>query len=206
MVGYSRRRFQQAQILVDIDSSRRRFQQIWILVDVDSSRRRFQQMQILVDVDSSRYGFQQTQIIVKRRSLFVECFTKTFLLKLGRSRYSNNSSNNKLSNINTNKPFKLENIYKVLKPKPKPKMTLTTTIVLTRKTYTTITRIVPLKKQVKDAKTIAISPIASIEVDNIKPKTRYRARTVINCNVSRMLPPRPSLDFTQYIQSSLLPQ
>ena len=61
-------------------------------------------------------------------------------------RKRNNSSDNKLSNINTNKPSKLENIYKVLKLKPKPKTTLIATIALTRKTYTTITYIAPLKK------------------------------------------------------------
>jgi hypothetical protein len=90
----------------------------------------------------------------------------------------------------------MENIYKVLKPKPKPKATLTATTALTRKTRTTITRAAPPKKRVKDAKTIAISPIAGVEVANAKPKPRRKARTDVNYNVSRMLPPRPSLDFT----------
>ena len=111
-------------------------------------------------------------------------------------RKRNNSGDNKLSNINTNKPSKLENMYKVLKPKPKPKTTLTATIALTRKTRATITYIAPLKKRAKDAKTIAISPIAGAEVANVKPKTRRRARTDVNRNVSRMLPPGPGPDFT----------
>ena len=117
----------------------------------------------------------------------------------------NNSGDNKLSNINTNKPFKPENTRKALKPKPKPRATATATIVLTRKTRATITRVAPLKKRAKDAKTIAISPMAGVEVANTKPKTRRKARTDVNRNVSRMLPPRPSLDFAQYIQFSLLP-
>jgi hypothetical protein len=75
-------------------------------------------------------------------------------------------------------------------------MTLTTTIALTIKTRTTITYIVLLKKRVMDAKTIAISPIASIEVANIKPKTRRRTYIDINYNISRILPLKPSLDFT----------
>ena len=87
-------------------------------------------------------------------------------------------------------------MYKVLKPKPKPKTTLIATIALTRKTRTTITYIAPLTKRVKDAKTRAIRPIASIEVANIKPKTRRRAHTDVNYNISRILPPRPSPDFT----------
>ena len=116
-----------------------------------------------------------------------------------------NSGNNKLSDINTDKPSKPENMRKVLKPKPKPKATLTATIALTRKTRATAPYIAPLKRQVKDAKTIAISPTAGIEAANVKPKTRRKARIDINHNLSRILPPRPSLDFTQYIQSSLPP-
>jgi hypothetical protein len=98
--------------------------------------------------------------------------------------------------MNTNKPSKPENTYKALKPKPKPRATVTATIALTRKTRATATYIVPLKKRVKDAKTIAISPTAGIEVANAKPKTRRKARIDINRNVSRILPPRPSPDFT----------
>ena len=108
----------------------------------------------------------------------------------------NNSSNNKLSDINTNKPFKLENIYKALKLKPKPKVTLTATIVLSRITYTTITYIVLLKKRAKDAKTKAISPIAGVKVANIKLKTKRKARIEVNYNISKILPPKLSLDFT----------
>ena len=118
----------------------------------------------------------------------------------------NNSGDNKLSNINTNKPSKLENTRKALKPKPKPKTTPIATIASTRKTRTTATYIAPLKKRVKDAKTTTISPMAGAEAANIKPKTRRRARTDVNRNISRILPPRPSPDFTQYIQSSLPPQ
>jgi hypothetical protein len=84
----------------------------------------------------------------------------------------------------------------VLKLKPKPRATVTATIALTRKTYTTTTYIAPLKKRVKDAKTIAISPTAGVEVANAKPKTRRKACTDVNYNVSRMLPPRPGPDFT----------
>jgi hypothetical protein len=84
----------------------------------------------------------------------------------------------------------------VLKPKPKPRVTATATVALTRKTRATVTCIAPLKKQAKDAKTIAISPTAGIEVANAKPKTRRKARTDVDRNVSRMLPPGPSLDFT----------
>jgi hypothetical protein len=58
----------------------------------------------------------------------------------------NNSGDDKLSDTNTDKPSKPENICKVLKPKPKPKATLTATIALTKKTRTTITYIAPLKK------------------------------------------------------------
>jgi hypothetical protein len=111
-------------------------------------------------------------------------------------RKCDNSGNNKLSDTNTDKPSKLENTRKVLKPKPKPRATATTTAALTRKTRATITRIAPLKKRAKDAKTIAISPTAGIEVANIKPKTRRKACTDVNRNVSRMLPPGPSPDFT----------
>ena len=108
----------------------------------------------------------------------------------------NNSGDDKLSNINTDKPSKLENTRKVLKPKPKPRATATATAALTRKTRATTTYIAPPKKRAKDAKTIAISPTASVEVANIKPKTRRKARTDINYNVSRILPPGPGLDFT----------
>ena len=110
-------------------------------------------------------------------------------------RKRDNSGDNKLSDINTNKPSKLENTRKVLKPKPKPKTTLIATIASTRKTRATVTRIVPPKKWAKDAKTIAISPIAGAEAANVKPKTRRRARTDVNRNVGRMLPPRPGPDF-----------
>jgi hypothetical protein len=84
----------------------------------------------------------------------------------------------------------------VLKLKPKPRATATTTVALIRKTRATITYIVPLKKRVKDAKTIAISPTAGVEVANAKPKTRRKAYTDINRNISRILPPRPGPDFT----------
>jgi len=108
----------------------------------------------------------------------------------------NNSGNNKLSDINTNKPSKPENMRKALKPKPKPKATLTATVALSRITHTTVTYIAPLKKQAKDAKTKAISPIAGVKAANVKPKTKCKARTEVNCNISKMLPPRPSPDFT----------
>jgi len=111
-------------------------------------------------------------------------------------RKCNNSGDDKLSNTNTNKPSKLENMRKALKPKPKPRATATATAALTRKTYTTITRIAPPKKRAKDAKTIAISPTAGVEAANAKPKTRRKACTDVNCNVGRILPPRPGLDFT----------
>jgi hypothetical protein len=107
----------------------------------------------------------------------------------------NNSSDDKLSDTNTDKPSKPENTRKVSKPKPKPKATLTATVASTRKTYATATRIAPLKKWAKDAKTIAISPTAGVEIANVKPKTRRKARTDVNYNVGRMLPPRPGLDF-----------
>jgi hypothetical protein len=110
-------------------------------------------------------------------------------------RKRNNSGNNKPSDINTDKPSKPENTRKALKPKPKPRATATATTVLTRKTCATITRAVPLKKRVKDAKTIAISPTAGVEVANAKPKTRRKARTDVDCNVSRILPPGPGPDF-----------
>jgi len=67
--------------------------------------------------------------------------------------------------------------------------------VLSRITYATTTYIVPLKKWVKDAKTKAISPTAGVEVADAKPKTKYKAYTEVNYNVSKMLPPRPSPDF-----------
>jgi hypothetical protein len=108
----------------------------------------------------------------------------------------NNSGNNKLSDINTDKLSKTENMCKASKPKPKPKATPTATAALTRKTRTTITCIAPLKKRVKDAKTIAISPTAGVEVADAKPKPRRKARTDVNRNVGRMLPPRPGPDFT----------
>jgi len=108
----------------------------------------------------------------------------------------NNSGDNKLSNINTDKPSKLENACKAAKLKPKPKATLTATIALSRITYTTATYIALLKKRAKDAKTKAISPIAGTEAANIKPKTKRKARTDVNYNVSRMLPPGSSPDFT----------
>jgi hypothetical protein len=111
-------------------------------------------------------------------------------------RKRNNSGNNKPSDINTDKPSKPENTRKASKPKPKPRATATTTAALTRKTYATVTRAAPLKKRAKDAKTIAISPTAGVEVANVKPKTRRKARTDVNRNVSRILPPRPSPDFT----------
>ncbi len=38
--------------------------------------------------------------------------------------------------------------------------------------------------------------MAGVEVANVKPKTRRKACTDVDCNVSRILPPRPSLDFT----------
>ena len=63
-----------------------------------------------------------------------------------KKRKRDNSGNNKLSDINTNKPSKPENTRKALKPKPKPKATLTATIVLSRITRATTTYIVPLKK------------------------------------------------------------
>jgi hypothetical protein len=107
----------------------------------------------------------------------------------------NNSGDNKLSDTNTNKPSKLENTRKALKLKPKPRATATATIASTRKTYTTATYTAPPKKRAKDAKTIAISPTAGVEAANAKPKTRRKARTDVNCNVSRILPPRPSPDF-----------
>ena len=85
---------------------------------------------------------------------------------------------------------------KALKLKPKPKATLTATTALTRKTRATVTYVVPPKKRAKDAKTIAISPMAGVEVANVKPKTRRKACTDVDCNVSRILPPRPGPDFT----------
>jgi len=111
-------------------------------------------------------------------------------------RKRNNSGNDKPSNTNTDKPSKPENTRKALKLKPKPRATATATVALTRKTRTTATYVAPPKKRAKDAKTIAISPIAGIEAANAKPKTRRKACTDVNYNVSRMLPPRPSPDFT----------
>ena len=111
----------------------------------------------------------------------------------------NNSGDDKLSDINTDKPFKPENAYKAAKPKPKPKATPTATAALSRTTYTTATYIAPLKKQAKDAKTKAISPTAGVEAANAKPKTKRKARTDVNRNIGRMLSPRPGPDFTQYI-------
>ena len=109
----------------------------------------------------------------------------------------NNSGNNKLSDININKAFKLEeNTYKTLKAKGKAKATLMATIALSRKTRGTVTYIVLTKKQVKETKSKAISATASVEVGNIKPKSKRKGRTEVNYNVSRMLPPRPRLDFT----------
>jgi len=98
--------------------------------------------------------------------------------------------------MNTDKPSKLENIRKALKLKPKPRATATATAALTRKTRTTVTCTAPPKKRAKDAKTIAISPMAGAEAANTKPKTRRKARTDVNCNVGRILPPGPGLDFT----------
>jgi hypothetical protein len=111
-------------------------------------------------------------------------------------RKRNNSGDDKPSDTNTNKPSKPENTRKASKPKPKPRATATTTAALTRKTYATVTRAAPLKKRAKDAKTIATSPTAGVEVADAKPKTRRKARTDVNRNVSRMLPPGPGPDFT----------
>jgi len=113
-----------------------------------------------------------------------------------KKRKYNNSGNNKPSDINTNKPSKLENTRKALKLKPKPKATPTATAALSRITYTTATYTAPLKKQVKDVKTKAISPTAGVEAANIKPKTKRKARIEVNYNVSKILPPRPGPDFT----------
>jgi len=63
-----------------------------------------------------------------------------------KKRKRNNSGDDELSDINTNKPSKPENTRKALKPKPKPKATLTATVALSRTTRATATRIVPLKK------------------------------------------------------------
>ena len=127
-----------------------------------------------------------TLLSIPKRSTFKRSFIK---------RKRNNSGNDKLSNINTNKPFKPENTRKALKLKPKPKATLTATIALSRITYTIATYIAPLKKRIKDAKTKAISPTAGIEVANAKPKTKRKARIDVNRNVGRILPLRPGPDF-----------
>jgi len=113
-----------------------------------------------------------------------------------KKRKCNNSGDDKLSNMNTDKPSKLENTRKALKLKPKPKATLTATTALSRTTCATVTRIAPLKKRAKDAKTKAISPMASAEAANTKPKTKRKACTEVNYNVSRMLPSGPGPDFT----------
>ena len=112
-----------------------------------------------------------------------------------KKRKCNNSGDNKLSNTNTNKPSKPENTRKALKLKPKPKATPTATAALSRITRATATRIVPPKKQAKDAKTKAISPMAGVKAANAKPKTKRKACTEVNHNVSRMLSPGPSPDF-----------
>jgi hypothetical protein len=110
-------------------------------------------------------------------------------------RKRDNSGDDELSDTNTDKPSKLENTRKALKPKPKPKATLTATAASTRKTRATVICAVPPKKRAKDAKTIATSPMAGIEIADAKPKTRRKARTDVNRNVSRMLPPGPGPDF-----------
>ena len=45
------------------------------------------------------------------------------------------------------------------------------------------------------AKTTALSPMAGAEAANAKPKPRRKARTDVNRNVGRILPPRPGPDF-----------
>ena len=97
--------------------------------------------------------------------------------------------------MNINKPSKLENTRKAPKPKTKPKVTLTATAASSRTTRATITYAAPLKKRAKDAKTNAISPTASVEAANIKPKPKRKPRTEVDCNISRILPPRPGPDF-----------
>ena len=111
-------------------------------------------------------------------------------------RKRNNSGDDKPSDTNTNKPSKPENTRKASKPKPKPKTTPTATAASTRKTRATATRAAPPKKRAKDAKTTATSPTAGAEAADAKPKTRHRARTDVNRNVGRMLPPGPGPDFT----------
>ena len=114
-----------------------------------------------------------------------------------KKRKYNNSGDDKLSNINTDKASKPEeNTRKTLKAKGKAKATLTATAASSRKTYSTATYIAPTKKRAKETKSKAISATAGVEVGNTKPKSKRKGRTEVNCNVSRILPPRPGLDFT----------